>query len=1171
MNLSRLSQFCDHGLEAGWLLAVTITPVFFNVYSSRVFEPDKLTTLRALSTVMAVLWLTRFMDEHLRSGQPLRQQSAVRFSLRTPMVLPALVTMVVYLVATASSLVSYVSLLGSYQRLQGTFTLFGYLVLFFSILTSLRTRLQLSRLITVLILNSLPISLYGIIQHSGLDPLPWAGDVTTRVASNMGNAIFVAAYLIMIVPLTASRIVESFGDILTREVSRVTDVLRASSYIFILAVQLLTIWHSQSRGPWLGIVALGFFFPFLALVVLQRQAQESADGAGGWVTQFLKGLGFGLVSLALAGGVAGGALVLLRGQLAVYVALGLSALAFGGLWLHFIVERRGWSWLWIGWGSVGLFIALILVLINVPGRLQTSVRQISALQRLTTITELQSGTGKVRGLIWQGTVDLIIPHEPIVFPDGSTDRLNPLRLLLGYGPESMYVAYNAFYPPELGHYESRTASPDRSHNETLDSLVITGVLGLAAYLFTFVSFFAWGFHWLGLLASRKQLLVYLSLDLLFALVFFIIAWRLEGAYLFAVAIPLGILVGTMVYLTLQGFRGLVAPVSAAPIGEGARKKGDLHPHSVLLFGLLAGAIAHFLEINFGIAIAATRTTFWVFAGLLVVLGLGWVPGNAAEPLSEGDQPELVKGKSQRSSRRVSVQRRDAAFAPWMAAVVALSLASTFLLGTLAFDFVNNPDRLTNAQDILIRSLTSKLYPQPTRAYGALMLFVFTWALFGVVGLSEFEREGLFDQQRRHRWTIALGAYAGISLMGGLIFGHLIAGHQAALTRIQVTSLEQVVDVADALSGLLGYYYGLIFVVLGVMGWVLTREGLQARASGSGVGFATLGVLLLVSVIVIRNGSYNLIRADIIFKQGTGFANSNSVNEKQVGIQHFERAIEYAPREDYYYLFLGKAYLELAQGLPAETTTEQREALLLRTEGVLSEAREINPLNTDHSANLARFYKSWAARVAIDLRSEDLDVDAISRLEDKRTQLLAQSLQNYEIALTLSPNNPILWNELAQLYAVDFGDLGKFEEVIAHSLKVDDAFEQTWMLIGDLSSSQGDITGAISAYQRSLEIRESCTVRRVVGTLFAQESRWDESTRTLEEAIDACPTSGELWEMYRVLAIAYVNQDQIVAALESAETALRLAPADQQPAIQQLVDQISGAQLLPDAPLAPEAP
>ncbi len=64
------------------------------------------------------------------------------------------------------------------------------------------------------------------------------------------------------------------------------------------------------------------------------------------------------------------------------------------------------------------------------------------------------------------------------FPDGREDPFNFLRPLIGYGPESMYVAYNRFYPPELTQVEKRNASPDRSHNETWDSLVITGVLGL---------------------------------------------------------------------------------------------------------------------------------------------------------------------------------------------------------------------------------------------------------------------------------------------------------------------------------------------------------------------------------------------------------------------------------------------------------------------------------------------------------------------------------------------------------------------------------------------------------------------------------------------------------------------------------------------------------------------
>ncbi len=107
---------------------------------------------------------------------------------------------------------SSVSLLGSYQRLQGTYTTLSYIVIFFLMLQGLRTKQQFNRVVTVAILVSFPIALYGLVQHFGLDPLPWGGNVTDRVASNMGNAIFVAAFLIMVVPLTLSRLMENWKE-----------------------------------------------------------------------------------------------------------------------------------------------------------------------------------------------------------------------------------------------------------------------------------------------------------------------------------------------------------------------------------------------------------------------------------------------------------------------------------------------------------------------------------------------------------------------------------------------------------------------------------------------------------------------------------------------------------------------------------------------------------------------------------------------------------------------------------------------------------------------------------------------------------------------------------------------------------------------------------------------
>ena len=1121
---SKLSLFCDSALEAGWLIGIIITPVFFNVYSSRVFEPDKLTSLRSLATVMAVLWLVRFLEEKLQ------QRPALRFSWHTPLVLPALLTMGLYIISSALSLVPYTSFVGSYQRLQGTYTLFGYLVIFFALLTSLRTRAQLSRLFTTLILSSLPVALYGIVQHNGLDPLPWAGNVQTRVASNMGNAIFVAAYLIMIVPLTAFRIVESFRDIMAREEARVSDILRASSYIFIMAVQLLTIWYARSRGPWLGIVTTGFIFPYLMLILLQREAVMEAEGS--WKQDIPRGIGLGLGSLAISGLLFGLSWLALPGELGLYVGGGLALLSFGGIWLYFVVERQGWRWLWIGWFALGLVAALGLLAINIPGPLNERARKISSVSRMARLFEWEKGTGRVRVLIWEGALDMISLHEPIEFPDGSEDSANFLRPLVGYGPESMYVGYNSFYPPLLGHYESRTASPDRSHNETLDSIVITGVLGLATYLLTFGALFYWGFRWLGLIKTRRQLWIYVGLMAAIAIALIIFFINIGHIYFFAVAIPLGLIIGIGLYLTWQAMRVTWQGAKALPAAW------EPHPHRLLIVAILAALLGHFVEINFGISIAATKTIFWSLAGLLVVLGLRWLPTEEAA---------LEEQQAQQRKRHLSPRERNA----WLWPVIGVSLVAVFLLGTLAYNFITNPDRLTDGGEVFWRALTT-IYTQRRTSYGALMIFVFTDILFGIVGLAELDREGYFAIERRKRWGLAVLIYSGISLTGLLLFGSNIANFHARLPQIQVQTIDDVVNVAMTLAGALGRYYLLIFMLLIIMAIFMMREQDLPRRWAEPISLLTLPVLLLFGIIIIRNYSYDLIRADIVFKQGSSFANQRELEQKQIGIAHYNQAIELAPKEDYYRLFQGKAYLELAQSLPQDIEPAQREAIYKQTEQVLLEAREINPLNTDHSANLARFYRSWGASLQESAQREDL---------------LAKARVNYHKALTLSPHNPILWNELAILNAFELQDQEAFTEVISQSLKIDPEFEQTWMTLGDVRLNiEKDTAGAAAAYQQALGIQpRNCTVRHTLGSLQVQQSLWAEASETLRPASEYCANNSQLWDMYRLLAISYYYQEKPAEALSLAEQALPLAPEEQKEIVEQLIAAIKQPAQAPPEP------
>jgi tetratricopeptide (TPR) repeat protein len=1075
--------FCDKVLEVAWLLAVVVTPLFFNVYSSRVFEPDKLTTLRTIALVMAAVWLVKIIEERAHGRRE------IGFSWQTPLVAPTFFTVVVYLVSTVLSATPWVSLFGSYQRLQGTYTTFAYIVVFLVILQGLRSRAQLERLLTVVILNSLPIALYGLVQRNMLDPLPWGGDVTRRVASNMGNAIFVAAYMIMAAPPTLSRVVDAFRSILTDEETGTADMLRAAVYIFTFLVQLIAIWYTKSRGPLMGLLA----------------------GLGLWVV-----LGF--------------------------------------LALRRVLSRRLWRGTWIGVLAAVLLIAVAFFLINPGGPLHEWALE-TPLNRLARVLEYESGTGMVRNLIWQGALDMLLPHEPIWYPptgahpEGRSDAFNILRPLVGYGPESMYVGYNSFYPPLLGHYESRTASPDRSHNETMDSWVTTGLLGFVAYLWLFGTVFTRGLGWLGFLPEDWHRKLFLGLMAGGAVVATAAVIPTVGPHFFGLSIPIGMVGGIFLYLVIYGFLGWRADSQAS---NSESQLPELHPRFVLLMGLLSAMVAHFVEINFGIAIAATRTTFWCYAGLLVVTGLG-----------------LVHDQEEESAIDLRRARAGRVLPEWLKPTLLTAILGGFIVGTLSFDFVTNAERLTQPAEIVWRALTVLPAQGNRTSYGALMIFAFTWVMSMVLFISQMAKRGVF-RERKDDWLVATALYALVSLSIGFGFALVLAGRHASVVRARPQTVEAVLDVANRVAGVLTLYYGFLVFAL-VLGGVV----LMLRPPGNLKPVSQLSVMALIALVLLVGAAAvvtNLqpIKADIIYKQANPYERQG---QWTLAIQHYRRAIDLAPREDFYYLYLGRAYLEYAKTLEDPAL---RRTILAKTEETLLQAREINPLNTDHSANLARMYRTWG----------QLAQDA-----ETRQEMVQRSAENYEIATRLSPQNAILWNEWAALNL----SVGRFEdaqEKIAHSLEIDPEFDQTWTLQADLYTNQNIITDALEAYRTALELEprqadvwlrigdiyrqqnaleqaaqayeEALGLRpnrvqawRILGSLYGQLGQPGQAIQALERALELAPQGNDAWDTHRMLAVVYSQLGEQDQALEHAELALQAAPEQQQETLQQLVAQLQG--------------
>ncbi|HEX9989932.1 MAG TPA: O-antigen ligase family protein [Chloroflexia bacterium] len=1028
--LTRLGYYADRFLEFGWLLAVVFVPLFFNVYSSRVFEPDKISTLRSLVLLMTVAWLIKMLEGGVRAySQANAPTRAGRLStamqgaaesglpswlgfLRVPMIVPILVYAITYIISSIFTVTPDATIFGSYQRLQGTYSQFSYMMLGILVIANLRTRVQLDRLINFMILTSVPVVLYGLLQWARLDPLPWAGDTATRVASSLGNAIFVAAWVIMVVPLTLYKL---FNNISARRAAREVEfepeettgrgrasrkvrpweapsygwavvanglgIILIQLFVFFFALKLVaglpfpdsrmwpTIplalaiffagcwaleWLNNHRdepvlvSPMLTIVGILIFLTsFLSICLswgIQRigettdyALQMNFDGGGIlWVLFFtllwgaMSALAFALTEREREIGEANPNL----GIVPLAVIIGYGLLVFLQLLCIYLTQSRG-PWLGLGAGLVvfavalwlagrrrnvrwmarigGTVSAIILLLalfvgaLNIPGSPLKALDTLPiigrGIDRLSTLTDTQDGTGKVRTLIWQGATNLILS--------------DPLRSIIGWGPEAMYVAYNPFYPPELAQVELRNATPDRSHNVEFDQLVTMGVMGLLAYYFLVGAFFFYGIRLLKRASNTRD--------------------------------------------------------------------------QLLAIALLAAMASHFVEIQTGIQIAATWSYFYLLVGMMVAFGY----------------------------YMNTYLRKDVA--------VAAADAASLLMST---------DGEDETQDAVMSSPVSA--GRGTVAAGAATQRQAT-VTASVGGNGKGASGQSSTPKARERGTQpAVAGNAPRRKIPPPGQGHN-GGQSTEARRRQAAAQAQA-----------------------------SRNQSEGAWVKNPVMLAVYGLIAFVAVFIIWTVNVATVRADSLYKQGLSYDSARLWAES---ISLYQDAVNMQPNQDYYYLFLGRAWLEFAkqvadeqnntrylyqnsnkepyrtnlylpcQGTATYSTDQTKGAAekkaemicrLQKSEALLKHANELSPLNTDHYANLGRLYLYWA--------------DPSGPQDASKNQL---AVDNFIKATQHTPGNAQLWDELGVAYARN-GQFDKAMEAINHSQQnVDPTYARSPFIKGQL--------------------------------------------------------------------------------------------------------------------------
>ena len=461
-----INLWIKRGLESLWLLMVVLVPLAFFSRDYAVSEAviayvevPKVALLRALTALMAFLLLVEWaitgmqlnssvlgwdFDKIRPSAWIPQLAHWLRASPGNWVVLAASFFLTTTLLSTALSGSIAVSVWGEIPGQDGysAYTIAAYLVAFGTIATHLRTQPQLWRLMGAIVAMGTLVAGHGVLQHYGVDPFELIEDTgggVRRVSSFMGNTIFAAAVMSMTIPITlvvATATVRdpvwSADSIRLRTRQFLQELGLRAAWGLILAVQLLGIIFTLSRGPWIGTATSLAIFAGLVLLFL------------GWRTFWRAAVVLGLASAFALGFLQSLGSIFILGQTGWFGAI-LVLLAIAGI----AVVISNWRYMGRAVIGVGLLAVLIAGVALGPSWLgkagsdlstdrgqpvsnqQTTAGQVS--ERFSSISsDVRGGLIGGRGTHWRVSWELIRDHPWFEF-----DTLNVrwLRPLVGYGPD----------------------------------------------------------------------------------------------------------------------------------------------------------------------------------------------------------------------------------------------------------------------------------------------------------------------------------------------------------------------------------------------------------------------------------------------------------------------------------------------------------------------------------------------------------------------------------------------------------------------------------------------------------------------------------------------------------------------------------------------------------------
>ena len=276
---TRIIPYCDQIIIAMLLVIIIAVPLYFDIHLHSVFDLSKITILYVLTFAILAIWSIKTIincrqvrPEPIANGQDIQ----IKQHLRQPLILPILAFLFVSGFATVFSINPYLSLVGTYKRYGGFISTIVYISLFFIIIHFIDKK-RLSALCNVIILTASLASIYGILQHFGLDLYHWSTSFGygIRVSATFGHPAFFSAFLIMAIPLILIKIFSNppvqfcrppvpdrQPDKAVLAGTGASSNFRCSTFLYIgiLALLIVAFYYTKTRASFLGLLISNIFF-----------------------------------------------------------------------------------------------------------------------------------------------------------------------------------------------------------------------------------------------------------------------------------------------------------------------------------------------------------------------------------------------------------------------------------------------------------------------------------------------------------------------------------------------------------------------------------------------------------------------------------------------------------------------------------------------------------------------------------------------------------------------------------------------------------------------------------------------------------------------------------------------------------------------------------------------